>query len=339
MAQFRKHSMASAIALAIGLSACGGGGGGGGGVSFIPATPAPPPPTPTPTPTPPPQPRPIAAAAMATVPNASLFPQATVSGPTMQAHAMTVFPLLETVVTINAAGLTADSAAMNGGATLAFESTGRTDDRYQMSVPGLGFTDVALAAGGWYCYGLCGGSVTLYNSEPATSNLSWTTFGAWDSYTTASNSHAAYVTGYRTPVSAVPTTGSATYRGSVQGRVMFSAAGPTHGVAVYGLYGDATLQANFASGAITGSLTNMSASGDPWNSVSLLGAISGGQNYFSGTSAATSAPAGQATLSGTATGTFAGMFFGPSAQEAGAVWTLHDGTKTAIGSFGVKIGP
>jgi hypothetical protein len=34
-----------------------------------------------------------------------------------------------------------------------------------------------------------------------------------------------------------------------------------------------------------------------------------------------------------ATGTLEGKFFGPSAQEAGAVWTLFDGTKAAIGTL------
>ena len=34
-----------------------------------------------------------------------------------------------------------------------------------------------------------------------------------------------------------------------------------------------------------------------------------------------------------ATGTIDGRFFGPSAQEAGAVWTLFDGTNAAIGTL------
>jgi hypothetical protein len=34
-----------------------------------------------------------------------------------------------------------------------------------------------------------------------------------------------------------------------------------------------------------------------------------------------------------ATGTLEGKFFGPAAQEAGAVWTLFDGTRAAIGTL------
>ena len=66
--------------------------------------------------------------------------------------------------------------------------------------------------------------------------------------------------------------------------------------------------------------------------MSLLGAISGGD--FTGTTAATTSPGTVGSMSSSATGTFAGAFFGPSAQELGAVWTLHDGTSTAIGTIG-----
>ena len=71
--------------------------------------------------------------------------------------------------------------------------------------------------------------------------------------------------------------------------------------------------------------------------MSLLGAISGGN--FAGTTAATSAPGTQGSLTGSAIGTFAGLFFGPAAQELGAVWTLSDGTATVIGTIGAKTGP
>jgi len=90
---------------------------------------------------------------------------------------------------------------------------------------------------------------------------------------------------------------------------------------------------------MTGNLTNMTVNGAIWNSVSLMGTISGGQNSFSGTSAVSSAPAGPFALNSSATGTFSGLFFGPSAQELGAVWTLFDGTNAAEGTIGAKTGP
>jgi hypothetical protein len=256
----------------------------------------------------------------------------------MEAHPATVFPLLESVVLTNANGLSADTAAIAGGATLAFDSTAdTTKDHFTLSVPGAGYTDVAMVAGGWYCYGTaCGANLEL---DLATSNLSWTTYGAWYAYGSDKDSYSPFVTGFATPVASVPTTGSATYHGAVQGTAWRPEAGAPFGVGAAYLTGDATLQANFGTTSITGSLTNMTAGGTPWNSVSLLGAISGGQNYFSGTTAVSSTPAGPSSLNGSASGTFAGLFFGPNAQELGAVWTLFDGTSAALGTIGAKTSP
>lgn len=285
---------------------------------------------------------------LATAPNAHLFPSASAGGPTIQSHPMTTFPLLQSVVSITPNAVAADSAAMNGGATLAFDADNGTVDEYLLGVPGLGLSNVSLVAGGWYCYSSgCGQTadrgveVDVSLTDPsATGNLSWTTYGFWQSYgfnDSATTTIAAFVTGYRTPTASVPTTGTATYSGSVGGRVMFANDDSRHNVGIHWLTGSASMQANFGSGAITGSLTNMSTGAGPWNSVSLLGAISGGN--FTGTTAATSAPVNEAALSGSATGTFAGMFFGPGAQELGAVWTLYDGAKSAIGTIGAKTGP
>lgn len=329
MAQYRKHSLASAIALAVGLSACGGGGGGG-----LVSTP-----TPTPTPTP----GTIGAAAQATLPNGSTFPQASSGGPTIDDHSETMFPLIETVVRINSNGAAADTSAMSGVAGLRFEATGNVDDEYSLTVPGLGTVDLSATSGGFYdCYGLCGESgsksIVLYMSDAAATGLDWTTFGTWDAFDGASaRSMGAFVTGYRTPAGSVPTTGTATYTGSTEGRVMYPNVGSLGGVGVGYLSGNATLEANFGGGSITGSLTNMSGPGGAWNSVSLAGAISGGN--FTGTSAASSSPGTLGSLSGSASGTLAGTFFGPGAEELGAVWTLHDGVNSAIGTIGASRGP
>ena len=75
----------------------------------------------------------------------------------------------------------------------------------------------------------------------------------------------------------------------------------------------------------------MAAGGAPWNNVAFNSTITG--NGFSGTTSVTSSPAGPASLSAGATGTIEGKFFGPAAQEAGAVWTLFDGVKAAIGTL------
>jgi hypothetical protein len=278
---------------------------------------------------------------MAALPNANQLPLATAGGETMQAHSATVFPLLESVVLIDSNGLTADTAATTQGGTLGMDATAdTTSDHFNLSVPGAGYSSVSLVAGGWYCYGTaCGGALELDLRNPATSNLSWTTYGSWAAYETGKTSFSPFVTGFATPVASVPTAGSATYNGAAQGVAWLPAAGNQFGVFSASLAGDATLQANFASGAVTGSLTKMTANGAPWNSVSLAGTIALGQNYFSGTSTVTSTPAGAASLGGSASGTLAGLFFGPNAQELGAVWTLFDGTKAAAGTIGAKTGP
>ncbi len=327
----RKLSLASALAIAVGLTACGG----GSGSDFVSTVPPPLPPPP------PPSEAQIGAAAQATLPAAGLFPTARDGGETIDAHAATSFPLIESIVTISSAGLDAEDKASG---ELTFSASGNLTDDFSLDVPGLGISALELAAGGYYCYAaVCGDAannhVELEIADPA-NNLSWTTYGFWTSqdYGAGSSiSWSAFVTGYKTPTGSVPTAGTATYNGVAAGRLMTATSNGYLGVGVDWLSGDAMLQADFGSGDISGSLTNMTGPGGAWNSVSLLGAISGGD--FTGTTAATSFPATVGSMSGSATGTFAGSFFGPTAQELGAVWTLYDGHSTAIGTIAASHGP
>ncbi len=336
MAQYPKCMMAASIAIS--LTACGGGG--GGSFASIPPPPTPPP-TPTPTPTPTPAAT-IGAPALAIAPNANLFPDATDGGPTMQAHPMTVFPLLETVVSVRPGRVEADATTMGGGTTLAFSSfvnSGDASYRLNAANPLLGVSDVLLRSepSGSYEASLPGGG----KAKLVIYTLSWSSYGSWAvNMSDGTRTEAIFVTGYETPAGSVPTTGTAAYTGHASGKTYHPQAGEVNGVASWDLTGDATLKADFSSGIITGSLI-MFSNADwydpvPWNSVSLVGAISGGQ--FTGTSAVTSVPDSIASLSGSAKGTFAGMFFGPTAQELGAVWTLFDGKSSAIGWVGARKG-
>jgi len=110
--------------------------------------------------------------------------------------------------------------------------------------------------------------------------------------------------------------------------------------------GDGSLTANFATGAIKGSFTNMTAtpvSGGatiPWNSVAFSGSISttvdngiSTGNIFTGTAAVTTAPGNAASLAASGTGVIGGSFYGPKANEVGLSWYLQD----ANGSFAVGI--
>jgi hypothetical protein len=178
-------------------------------------------------------------------------------------------------------------------------------------------------------------------------NLDWalagywaTGGGAWD-YDDVVGRHAVFVVGYETPAAAMPMTGSATYRGSAQGFVFFtsqnivSSGAIRCGCVVMGLSGESSFTADFGARTVDGSLTNMRAGGgERWNDVGFSSTISG--NAFSGVARVMNAPGGSSTMVGTGTGTIEGKFFGPSAQEAGAVWTLFDGTRAAIGTLSGK---
>jgi hypothetical protein len=133
----------------------------------------------------------------------------------------------------------------------------------------------------------------------------------------------------------MPTAGTATYTGIVEGTVFFH---PGYGeqsthcfCGLSSLAGNASFTANFGTRNVSGNLTNMTADESPWNNVAFNSTITG--NVFSGTTSVTSVPAGNASLGANATGTLEGRFFGPTAQEAGAVWTLFDGTNAAIGTL------
>jgi len=99
------------------------------------------------------------------------------------------------------------------------------------------------------------------------------------------------------------------------------------------IVGNASISANFGSGAVNGSFTQMMVTNtEHWNDVSVTANIATGSNTFSGTTAAASAPGQPMSLSGSAVGKINGAFFGPAAQNLGAVWSLSDGTGSALGT-------
>jgi hypothetical protein len=135
------------------------------------------------------------------------------------------------------------------------------------------------------------------------------------------------LSGYETPVSALPTNGNAQFSGWTSG-VVFK--GSSQGAYVYG---KADISVDFLSGKIIGALTNMQADRTPWNDVSVSGSIAGGTNTFTGIAAVTNAPNTPLSLTGSATGRMDGKFYGPDAENIGALWTLTDGTGSALGGF------
>jgi len=83
----------------------------------------------------------------------------------------------------------------------------------------------------------------------------------------------------------------------------------------------------------------------PWNNVTLTGSLSqtaGSSNrgaVITGTTQAQAAPAGATFgMSSNATGNLSGALYGPNASEAGAVWSVNEGSgatgKAAFGFLG-----
>jgi hypothetical protein len=151
-----------------------------------------------------------------------------------------------------------------------------------------------------------------------------------------------FVTGYETPAADVPTTGTATFNGLAQGTVYVplvqGSGGTLCNCGEAWITGNAGFTADFGARSLTGSLSGMTTPHPwqdgafiAWNDVGFSSAIIG--NRFSGTTWVLTVPSGYASLANNATGTLEGRFFGPAAREAGAVWTLFDGTNSAIGTL------
>ena len=301
-----KGALAAAFVLM--LSACGGGGGGGG---FVESTPPPPP-------LPPPAAVTISAPARASVgPGTSpvLASMATPNFTTGPAPG-TTFPLLQTTVVLDATSIAPDAAvnAAGGRATVQGGVPTLTIDGMDVKPPPHSY-----------------------------SFLDWTVVGPWSTdipeapwdYGGDLSKRGFFVAGYETPANAMPITGTANYSGYASGsmfRPMSSKDALPCSCQEVGVQGDAFFTANFGARTVTGELTNMYRvwwDESPWNHVTFNSTIAG--NGFSGTTRVTAAA--QLGMGANATGTIEGRFFGPSAQEAGAVWTLFDGTNAAIGTL------
>lgn len=183
-------------------------------------------------------------------------------------------------------------------------------------------------------------------SASPTTGLQYSTFGVWSmaplnvSTKTKTWTFGGYAGGDNFTMT-MPTTGSATYTGRVDG-LLDVANNNTR----YNLNGNLNLTANFATSAITGSMTGMAAyaqvgNSTSWfNDVALAGTISG--NAFTGTTTAGALPAGVNAAANVAAiavgtvGTTSGHFYGPAANEVTGLWGMSGGGVTVVGAFGAK---
>lgn len=213
---------------------------------------------------------------------------------------------------------------------------------FSLSVPGVGISKVGLNtfADTPFSAKLTDGR-DLYVVEETWgfSDLSSLMFGYWEVGKPFPSHHSGYVYGYETPASALPTSGTLTYTGRVVGRAFSPTANGVSASAMH-IYGNATVQVDFAARTVTGQMKDVRASGtnDTWNVISFSASFASGSIQSTGTTSTTAPPDG-GTLRGPATGTVAGRFYGPNGRELGLVWTLYDGTRAVIGSAGTSRGP
>lgn len=177
--------------------------------------------------------------------------------------------------------------------------------------------------------------------------FNWVTYGGWAIRNTANapTNVSPVVLGVETADAAIPTSGSATFTGFVRGTVTI-ADGTNLRTAT--LLGDATITANFANGTLAGGAPSIMATplgnlpiapgtvpGTPqaWNGLTFAGTFTTGVNGFTGTTSPSTAPGNSYSLASVATGFLAGRFYGPNAEEIGAVWNLADGQGVAQGTL------
>ena len=130
--------------------------------------------------------------------------------------------------------------------------------------------------------------------------------------------------GVETPISAVPTTGTATYNGTTLG------VGAT-GATAFALSGNAQIVANFTNQAVTTTFSNIVTQNIVGGAMGTLPDLTGSAtlrgNKYQG-------PIGNGAFVGTTNGTL----YGPNAEETAGVWNVSNGFThtTAMGSFGAK---
>lgn len=173
-------------------------------------------------------------------------------------------------------------------------------------------------------------AVTIRNTGFGGSGLQHTTYGFWELERfdpfgdLAALRATAFAFGYRTPQDSIPSGGSATYSGRMDGRY-------TDGlVSATPLTGSFTLTADFTTRRFDGSVTGLDLAGNGFRDILLAGSLPAGA-YLTGT--ATTAPAAAGQAGPDMAGTFLGDFYGPAAVEVGGVLQLEGGGGQLVGAL------
>lgn len=163
--------------------------------------------------------------------------------------------------------------------------------------------------------------------------LQFGSFGAWASVDAAGApiSMGAFAGGSETPAAALPTQGTANYRGTAAGYL-------NTGSDTFGLVGNADVTVNFASGAVGGTIATNAVQNNagviastPWNGIRLDGNLLANSSRFVASATTSSTTA----LSPTAmSGPSSGALVGPAANELVGTAKLTGGGQTAVLGFG-----
>lgn len=292
-------------------------------------------PTPTPTPTPIPVPVPTGPILQAVQTTIISSPVANGASPRFSTlESSTSFPLLQTTVDGSFGG---DAATTTAGAILAINPDGSAGLTMNNAPSDLSNVPVRPYPGTW---------VGTYQiaTELRSADLDYTRFGYWLRYQSTEGlwQASAFTGGFLTPVSGIPISGTAVYKGAATGVFNDQAICNCATGFVSQFNGNVTLTANFAQSNISGSITNISLtslsglSPGPMNDIGFAAAIDRGNNLFSGTTSVISQPGGSYAFGPTASGLIDGRFYGPNASEVGVVFNLSEGSRRLIGAFGAR---
>ncbi len=207
---------------------------------------------------------------------------------------------------------------------------------FDVSFSGVDFTGSTTVIGNFVeVQGATTERLTILFPDVGANPFNWASYGIWSTLTVEFPSGdrlldgGALSFGILTPLSGMPTTGTANYSTGFMNGLYVNAARNN-----FTLSGSANMSANFGTGAITGQFTGINAvplGADipltPFGNINFNATIS--RNNFSGS----------ATPTGTGeslNGPLQGSFYGPTAQEAGGTFFITGGNEHAIGGFAVR---
>lgn len=207
---------------------------------------------------------------------------------------------------------------------------------FDLTFAGVDFTGSSTVIGNFTeVQGATTERLTILFPDVGADPFNWASYGIWSTLTVEFPSGdelfdgGALSFGVLTPLSGMPTTGTANYSTGFMNGLYVNAARNN-----FSLSGAANMSANFGTGAITGQFTSINAVPlgansplTPFGNINFNATLSG--NNFSG--GATSAGTGQSL-----NGPLQGSFYGPTAQEAGGTFFITGGNEHAVGGFAVR---